>query len=353
MHTTAGQWAKDAQIITDRLMRGTIHETLIHAFRAHTNRPTTDLQSRIKATHQRMLTGALHEELRGSAGDMEKLSYGYIRLILLAHRDERFIPALSFSWHVAIIIARWADADIDGAVDEVERNLREGEATGPNHTRKRYKIAMAGLGRSMENDGDTGPVRPRVINKLTFDMIAQDDYQALPGLLATFKTFEFGWHVSHVIATELPRLAREGCVAEIETIVEHLRADGTPSKYLKPTAVFLIRNGMFKDLATREALYRVDQLPANDAIFKSFFEKLQAMVPVKPRRLSPDKKAWREHPHWSKVRQHQAAEYGRRLFKRNFYEWCMAIEENQDPDNHPLNFFMYDARYKRRYGSTC
>ncbi len=358
MDTRAGGWVGPAQLITDSLTRAVIYEKVRHAFRQKRQEDPGDLYSRIVDHQHKLLTGSLPEKF-GSTGDvLEKISYGLVRMILLIHRDPRFVHILDLSWNSAILIAQWADIDIDGAAAELERYSRGEDAdVGPRATRRRYQEAIERL--SPEWSATDRPAfgkgirRPYPVNRLTFEMIARDGYADLPRLLATFKAFDFSRHVYHIIAAELPRLACEGREEEISQMVDHLKADGTPARYLKPAAVFLIRNGMFKDLATREALFRVDRLPASEATFKWFFEQLQRMVPINPRRLSPDKKAWKAHPRWSNVTQKQAAEYGRRLFRRNFYEWCMVIEEFRDPDNHPLNFFMYDARYKRRYGSTC
>ncbi len=83
--------------------------------------------------------------------------------------------------------------------------------------------------------------------------------------------------------------------------------------------------------------------------YEWLFKQFELMVPRKQLvKMTPTRRPWKAHPRWSKVPQHRAADYGRRLFERNFYEWCMAIEEFNDPDNHPLNFIEYDKRYARR-----
>ncbi len=286
MDTRAGGWVGPAQLITDSLTRAVIYEKVRHAFRQKRQEDPGDLYSRIVDHQHKLLTGSLLEKF-GSTGDvLEKVSYGLVRMILLIHRDPRFVHILDLSWNSAIVIARWADADIDGAAAEIERYVAKDLDTGPRPTRRRYKEVMERLAPEWgekEPGSGKGPRRPYPINRLTFKRIARDGYADVPLLLATFESFDFSRHVAHVIAAELPSLAREGRDDEINLLVSHLQANGTPSKYLKPVAAFLIRHRMFKGPSTRTALARIDQLPADERFSKSFFDTLQKLAAVPPR----------------------------------------------------------------------
>ncbi len=133
-------------------------------------------------------------------------------------------------------------------------------------------------------------------------MISADGYAGLAGLIQHFERFEFGRHVAHVIAAELPRLAREGRDDEITLIADRIREAGIKTKYVKPTAVFLIRHRMFKANTTRTALLKLEQLSADEEQYGYVFKIFESMVPKKTLiKMTPDRKAWLAHPKWSKI----------------------------------------------------
>ncbi len=106
---------RNGKEVIDRLTRGEIHETVRHAYRIKIGVDPGNLRTRISDLQRRMLEEALSDRFEAPPDDLEKIGFGLVRMILLAHRDSRFLHLVDLSWNSAIIIARWADVDADGA----------------------------------------------------------------------------------------------------------------------------------------------------------------------------------------------------------------------------------------------
>jgi hypothetical protein len=179
-------------------------------------------------------------------------------------------------------------------------------------------------------------------------MLEANSFAGLDACIAHFEGFGFGRYVCHVIANELPRLATESRSSDIVQITKIVSSSGVISWYLQPTTTFILRHGIATDNATKRALEALAFIDTDVEAKAKFTEKVEATLPKPKRKVSPDVLAWRRHPRWSKFPQRAVAEMGRRMFQRSIYEWTIAIEENGDPDNHPLNFIEYGRRYGRR-----
>ncbi len=97
MDTTAGSWPKVARHVTDMLTRAIVHENLRHALRTHEGKIADDPSHAIVLKQQAMLAGYLSDTYDSTKTDLEKASYGLVRMILIAHGDDRFmgLPTIS------------------------------------------------------------------------------------------------------------------------------------------------------------------------------------------------------------------------------------------------------------------
>ncbi len=166
--------AKVARHVTDMLTRAIVHENLRLPFVLTKERSPTTRLMRSLFKQQAMLAGYLSDTYDSNKTDLEKASYGLVRMILLAHGDDRFMGLPTLSWDSSILIARWADHDRNGAADELQRYLNpDDDDVGPRPTKRRYKAAINESGDAKEEDGesDDAPTektkRRRPINKLT------------------------------------------------------------------------------------------------------------------------------------------------------------------------------------------
>lgn len=344
MKTTAGDWLPIAMDVADRMVRSAILETCRAAYLVAKGKAPDDLKLRVANRHQMLLYDVMAAKYDGRGDQLEKMANAVVRMMLLAMRDDAFTPLLNMTWSRAIIITRWADQDLSGARTEVSHTDEDGEAVGPRETQRRYKEAIAGLADHAGREADQ-TVRG---HRLTYAMLEANGFAGLDACIAHFEQFAFGKYVCHVVAKELPSLASASRADDIKKITEVVASSGVISWYLQPTATFIVRHGIASDNATKRALEALAFIDTDPEAKAKFTEKVEATLPKPKRKVSPDVLAWRRHPRWSRFPQRAVAEMGRRMFQRSIYEWTIAIEENGDPDNHPLNFIEYGRRYGRR-----
>lgn len=345
MKTTAGDWQPIARDVADRMMRSAILEACRAAYMVAKGKEPGDFKERLANRHQTLLYEVMAAKYDGRGDQLEKMGNGLVRMILLARRDGAFDPLVDMTWYRAIIIARWADQDLDGARSEVSRINDDEQSTGPRETERRYKQAVSGL------PDKTKLLAKGVVergHRLTYAMLEANGFAGLDACITHFERFGFGRYVCHVLAKELPSLASASRAADIQKITEIVAYSGVISWYLQPTATFIVRHGIASDNATKRALEALAFIDTDPEAKAKFTEKVEATLPKPTRKVSPDVLAWRRHPRWSRFPQRAVAEMGRRMFQRSIYEWTIAIEENGDPDNHPLNFIEYGRRYGRR-----
>lgn len=344
MKTTAGDWLPIALDVADRMLRSIIIETCRAAHLVAKGKNPGDIKIRIANRHQLLLYDVMALKHNGSGDQLEKMGNAVVRMILLALRNDAFAPLLTMNWRRAIAIARWADHDINSARAEIQRTEENGEAPGTRETERRYKQAIAD---TPDRAGDESARSDRS-HRLTYAMLEANGFAGLDACITHFEQFAFGRHVCHVVAKELPSLASASRADDIKKITEIVASSGVISWYLQPTTTFILRHGIASDNPTKRALEALAFIDTDPDATAKFNKNVEATLPKPRRKVSADVIAWRRHPRWSRFPQRAVAEIGRRMFQRSIYEWTIAIEENGDPDNHPLNFIEYGRRYGRR-----
>lgn len=344
MKTTDGDWQPIAFDVADRMVRSAVIETCRAAYMTAKGKEPGDVKLRLANRHRVLLYDALAAKHDGRGDQLEKMGNAVVRMILLALRDTSFAALLSMNWRRAITIARWADHDPEAARDEVLRVDADGAPPGTLDTERRYKEAIAGL----TDHAGREAVQTVRGHRLTYAMLEAEEFAGLDACITHFEQFAFGRYVCHVIAKELPDLASRGRADDIKKITEIVASSGVISWYLQPTTTFILRHGITSDNPTKRALEALAFIDTDPDATAKFNKNVEATLPKPKRKVSADVIAWRRHPRWSRFPQRAVAEIGRRMFQRSIYEWTIAIEENGDPDNHPLNFIEYGRRYGRR-----
>jgi hypothetical protein len=137
MKTTAGDWLPIALDVADRMMRSAILETCRAAYLVAKGKEPGDIKQRLATRHQTLLYEVMSAKHDGRGDQLEKMGNGLVRMILLAMRDGAFAPLVDMTWYRAIIIARWADQDLEGARAEVSGVDEDGQPPGPRETERR------------------------------------------------------------------------------------------------------------------------------------------------------------------------------------------------------------------------